>query len=497
MKLPDSRCIKDWDLHTLQKLGISSYQLMQHAAYSCSRILLTLLDPSRPVRVLCGPGNNGGDGYLVAKHLFLKGLEVSVTDSGEGGSHERRQARAEALATDIDFIPFEEEPNIGSEEQVVDALFGHGLTRKLEGFYARWVNHANTSGADCYSIDMPSGMPSETAETYYDCFLHAHWVLSFGRPKQSFFLEEYARYLGRILLVDIGLTPGFPERFDYLPVWLTEEYVSGLFRPKKAVSHKGDFGSVLLAGGSLEYGGAIQLNTLAALNTGVGKTFVATPEVNRDRFTELPEAILIPDCGEHHLSAIPDFENHNTVALGSGMNTRRETRDWMRAHLSGDKRWILDADALNILAAHPDWIPGGEVLITPHPGEFDRLTQKHASSGERWLSAASLAKERKWIVVLKGSTTAIFTPEGKQFIHSGGNAGLAKGGSGDLLCGLIAGFAGRGYSLEQAACLGVYLQGKAAEGAAREVSCESMKASDLVTHLQHCLSEWENWLKEA
>ncbi|MBI1221480.1 MAG: NAD(P)H-hydrate dehydratase [Bacteroidetes bacterium] len=488
--IPASEAIRAWDRFSEEAEGIRSFQLMQRAAYGCFIYLKNHLDRTIPTAVCCGPGNNGGDGFLIAAYLNRAGFRILIFESGPGGSHDRQMARQFALDNACEMHPLSHLLH-GNYRYIIDALFGHGLSRPLEKEYAeitKWISDSKL----VYSIDMPSGMPSEPQAEVFSDFVKGADVLTFQCEKLCFFLDEYRKYINNVQVIDIGLSPHFP-RNESGPYLLEEESVSTLYRIKQRVSHKGSFGSTLLIGGSSRYPGSILLAAEASLYTGVGKTFISTTHLPRTIGpSRNPEVIWLKESGMEVMEFTPDIHSYSAVGVGPGLGQDKRTQDALFQLFQKETKWILDADALNFLAIHPEVEPFGKVIITPHPGEFDRLTHPHQSTGERWKTAAELAIVKKWVVVLKGSFSAVFFPDGTRFINTSGNAGLAKGGSGDVLCGLISGYVGRGYSVEEAALIGVYLHGLSANELSKRKSLDSILASDLVHEIGRITKRWES-----
>jgi len=489
MKVYASKEIKEWDRFSIEEEGIQSFQLMQRAAASCFRWIQRKYTRESEIDILCGPGNNGGDGLLVAAYLFQRGYTIACYAIEGGASIDRQLALDYAEKQGLKLYPLSDYSG-KKEHLLIDALFGHGMTRPLQGEFARLVKGINELNATVISIDIPSGMPSEAQNEFFPLFIRAKHIVSFQQPKQSFFLDEYGSTIASWELLDIGLSQAFSAD---APVLLDERETRSRFIEKPRFSHKGTFGSTLLIGGALHYPGAISLFTLGALASGVGKTFVACPDNASETCKTLaPEAIYLPNCGQDILSLAPNLSPYDSVGIGPGLGMDKQTEDLVLNLFSQSNRWVIDADALNILAKHPDVLPKGEVLITPHPGEFDRLTHTHSTTGARWKTAQILSKDKGWVVVLKGAYTSIFFPDGRQFINSSGNAGLAKGGSGDVLCGLITGLLARGYSVEDGALIAVYLHGLAADRLSLTQSKDGIKAQELIPAIETISKQWEN-----
>ncbi|MHB1278547.1 MAG: NAD(P)H-hydrate dehydratase [Bacteroidia bacterium] len=490
MRVLSSEQIREWDACSIEQEGITSFQLMQRAAFTCFRWLKRHLEKSGKISVCCGPGNNGGDGLLIAAYLHQAGYRVQVFAAPDKQGGDRSEALAycrsaglavntlSALDTDVAYL--------------IDALFGHGMTRPLSGEYLSLVQKINVSNARRIAIDIPSGMPSEPQEVVFTNFVRADEVLTFQQAKQSFFLDEYGAFIGKWTVLDIGLSRSFhPETGPFL---LDDPFIGSLIRTKPRFSHKGSFGSTLLVGGSDQYPGAISLATRACLLTGVGKTFVACgPQARVGCLLLAPEAIYIEGDLPHKLFQHLEHQNFTCIAAGPGLGQDPAMTDFLLSPLLKKKsNWVIDADALNLIAAGRVEFPDGGKVITPHPGEFDRLTRVHHSTAERWKTAREWSRNNASVVVLKGAYTSVFMPDGRQFINSTGNEGMAKGGSGDVLCGWIAGYIGRGYPVDEAALIAVYLHGLAADLAVKEIAKDALKAGDIIRYGERVAKKWEN-----
>jgi len=490
MKLYPSKQIKVWDEFTLKSEGITSFQLMQRAAKTCYSWITKRYHRDISIRVLCGPGNNGGDGFLIAAYLFQRGYQVSAYALEDSGSNDRKLAESYARLQGVPIYPLSDFHSIPNT-LMIDALFGHGLNRPLAGELAAVVKQMNDQLATVISIDIPSGMPSEPQDSVFETFIHADSVLSFQQPKQSFFVDEYGAHIGSWEVLDIGLAQSFAGKTNV--ELMDENLIRAIYQEKPRFSHKGSFGNALLIGGSAQYPGAIALSTLACLASGVGRTFVATPNHCAETCKQLaPEAIYLQCCGIDHLSSSLELNAYDAVGIGPGLGMAKETQEQVLSLVKHKQRWVMDADALNTLSRNPQIIPSGEVVITPHPGEFDRLTEKHTSTGDRWHTARKLSQAKDWVIVLKGAYTAVFLPDGRQYINNSGNAGLAKGGSGDVLCGLMTGLLARGYSVEHGVLIAVYLHGRAADRLNQVKSKDAIKAQDLISVIEAIGKQWED-----
>ncbi len=480
MKLYTASDIRAWDQFTIQEEEIPSFQLMERAAKLCFDFLASTVLTTDSIAVLAGPGNNGGDALLIASHLKTYGYSVVLfaEDSPKAGDRRLAQAKADQILARKavqEFSPSE-------FTVLIDGLFGTGLSRLLEGEYLRLVQQINASNLKVYSLDMPSGMPSDPHEGALFPCIHADVTLSFQVPKLCLLSDDYAPLAGEIRLLDIGLSSAFHSSSAYELVDLA--MVKSLYQPRKAFSHKGDYGRALLMGGNRQTGGAILLAGEACLRSGAGLVTLGIPRsIQLSALGYLPEAMQLA-CGAEELDELPNIEPFQALAIGPGMG-RSEGALALVESLAALSlpNCVWDADALNLLAQIPKrfWPKAG--LFTPHPGEFDRLFGKHGTQQERWLKAQRVATEMNWHILLKGSNSAIFCPDGRIFIHKGQIAALAKGGSGDVLSGILCSLLAQAYPLEGALCCAVYLHAQAAKMAAAALSDESVLSRDIIRFL--------------
>jgi NAD(P)H-hydrate epimerase len=492
MLILDAQAIRTCDAYTIEKEGITSYQLMERAAAACVQWLLQHGGYQHPFLILCGSGNNGGDGLVIARLLHLAGLPVQVLlAQAENYSTDNRAAQDSLIAAGITPARFEKAEQIPVPEPgtfVIDALFGNGINRPLEGEALHWIRRMNQfAQARIVSIDLPSGFSGE--QTMPEC-VQADITLCFQRPRLQFFFFENEFRIGFWELIDIGLQlPPKLIQQQALPDYhyVQQRDVQALLLGRRRFTHKGEQGRVLLAGGSAQTAGAILLSARAALRSGAGLVHVFGPETLRMALLiQATEALFHRSAEPEHLAGFPNSEAFQAVGFGPGAGLHDDTaRSFKLGLQNATQPWVIDADGLNLLAEHPTWlefIPKGSIL-TPHPGELDRLTSPSNSGAERWQKAMELSRKTGAIVVLKGAFTAVCVPDGSCTFNSTGNPGMACGGSGDVLTGLLAGLLAQGYTSKAAAIVGVYLHGKAGDLAAEAYGMEALKAGDLIDFL--------------
>lgn len=480
MKILSAPQIRQADAYTIAHEPVASLDLMERAAVRCVQWIEKHMNSKCAFRIFCGPGNNGGDGLAIARMLFLSGYDVSVYVVGPDGKHstdflenEKRfvqiaPERIHGLESPDDF------PEIDSNDYIVDALFGTGLSKAPLGLFALLIDYLNNSGAKIIAIDIPSGLFADQ-HSYGASIIKARFTLSFQVPKLAFLFAENEKFVGSFHLLDIGLDRQFIEGLESSAVYLNREFIASLLKPRKKFSHKGSYGhSLLMAGGQGKLGAAV-LAAGACLRTGTGLLSVHVPEEGVEIMqVAWPEAMI---------DRQPDLAKYNAIGIGPGIGTGREAKEMLRTVLLDAKApLVLDADALNILSTDSlllESIPAGSIL-TPHPKEFERLTGKSDDDFARHEKQLAFSAKHKTYVVLKGAHTCITTPDGISYFNSTGNPGMAKGGSGDALTGMITSLLAQGYASRDAALVGVYLHGLAGDLAAHEKGMDGMIAHDVV-----------------
>lgn len=493
MKILSAEEIRQWDQYTIENEPILSIQLMERAATKCSEWLLQQYPDASSFAIFCGKGNNGGDGLAIARLLIEKGLVVTIhiLEFGHLGTHDFQTnlARLHKLPqADIHFVQSNQNFHPFPEGQIiVDALFGSGLNRGLEGVTAQLVEHINASGRTVVSIDIPSGLFTDRSSKGQQ-MVRAHHTLSFQCYKPAFLFAENEEAIGQIHLLDIGLHNGFIQQLYNRFELLDDTIIHSVYKPRNAFAHKGHFGHALLVAGSYGKMGAAVLSAKACLRSGVGLLSCHIPACGYDILqTTVPEAMVSTDFNSSFITKVEEeLTRYETIGIGPGIGTASETRMMLRELFDVYRHpVVLDADALNCMALQKDLlklVPAGSVL-TPHPKEFERLFGPSANDFDRVFLALQKAKELNCLIIVKGHHSFIATSDGRGFFNSTGNAGMATAGSGDVLTGILTGLLAQGYSSVEAAILGVYLHGLAGDMAARSSSMESMLAGDIVEHL--------------
>src|SRR5665647_635799 len=496
MKLFRSDQIRQIDELTIKEEPVASIDLMERAAIQLLRWYVLRFERSRRIFIFAGPGNNGGDGLALARLLESERYEphvyyVKFTEkTSEDWNKNFLRLKSETKIPVGNLASADQFPVISSEDIIIDAIFGSGLSRKAEGLVKDVIKLINQVDATVISIDIPSGMFGEdNSMNDYDSIVSADYTLSFQFPKISFLFAENAEYLGEWVVLPIGLSSNAIRNTISPYFFLERGDVAPLLKKRNKFDHKGTFGHGILFSGSFGKMGAAVLGSEAALRIGAGLITCHVPACGVSIVqSAFPEAMVEPDRNEKHLSEIGNTSTFSAVGIGPGIGTEPESQRALYKLLEVCKKpMVIDADALNILSLNKGWfslIPEGAIL-TPHPKEFERLTGESGNSFLRLNKQIDFSKEHKCIVVLKGAHTSISTPEGNVFFNSTGNPGMATAGSGDVLTGIILSLLAQGYTPENAAILGVYLHGLAGDIAVEESGNESIIASDII----NCLSK--------
>lgn len=504
MKIIPTSDIKQIDAYTIEHESIASIDLMERAAEGLTeRFCHRFDDTETPVILFAGPGNNGGDALAMARLLAGRGYRPEVyLFNPKGSLSPDCQANRDRLADtpgaelheiSTQFIP----PKLTDRHVVVDGLFGSGLNKPLSGGFAAVVKYINASPATVVAIDIPSGLMGEdNGFNVPEHIVKAHLTLSLQLPKLSFLLADNEPYVGEWELVDIGLSREAIAQAD-TPYRLTEPAdVADVLKERSRFAHKGNFGRALLIAGSQGMAGASILAARACLRSGVGLLTVRVPQCNNVVVqTAVPEAMTLPDFGATCFCEAVDTDPYQAVAIGPGLGQSEETERALLEQIAlADGPMVLDADALNLLGRHRDRLaklPAG-CILTPHPGEMDRLAGVSRNCYERLEKARELARHLRVCIVLKGAFTAVISPTGEVSFNPTGNPGMATGGTGDVLTGILLALLAQGYDSLQAARLGVYLHGLAGDLAARHLGQISLTAGDVVECLPEAFKEMKN-----
>ena len=499
MKVLNAEQIRQADAYTIKNQPIASLDLMEQAATRCFEAILENLGDKiegQPLHFYCGIGNNGGDGLVLARLFHKAGYEVNIYicrySNKSTNDFKVNLERLKGFKVNIKNIDMQEDLENHDRGWIIDAIFGTGLNRPPRGIAASTIKHINHQNLPVISVDTPSGLFSDKpAHNDEDKTVSASYTFGFQVPKLSFLMPENYRFVGEWFIVDIGLDKDFIEQIESDLYYLIPERVKSMLRKRKKFEHKGDYGHALIAGGDVEKAGAAILAGKGALRSGAGLVTLMVPEkIMATVHAAAPELMCVP-AGDEYLRGwdkkkLPKDITALGIGAGPGMGTRSRTHDFLKEMLEDSfDPIVLDADALNILAADPkllNEVPANSIL-TPHIGEFRRLAGDFKNGYEMLDRQIAFSTRHKLIVVLKGAHTRISTPGGRVFFNSTGNPGLATGGSGDVLTGIITGLLKQYRNPVRAAIIGVYLHGFAADLALEEQCMDSLIASDILKYI--------------
>jgi ADP-dependent NAD(P)H-hydrate dehydratase / NAD(P)H-hydrate epimerase len=513
MRILNAAQMREADRFTIEEIGLPSLVLMENAGRQVAAAMEAAYETELGgrVAVLCGRGNNGGDGFVVARTLLQRGIDTVVFVVG-AVSDVRGDARVNLdilgrLGVTVVEINDEQTWELHFSEisqctLIVDALFGTGLTTPLAGMLETVVADINASDIPIVSIDLPSGLTSDSPQLIGDC-IDASMTVTLAAPKLPLVLPPGEAYAGDVVIADIGIPYEVIDGLDGPHIeLLTPEQVRTLINPRPADSHKGDFGRLTVIAGSRGKTGAAHLAAMGALRSGAGLVTVATPQSCLPIIAAMaPEFMTEPlaETAEGGVSAAAVERvlqlSHEVVVCGPGMGRTADVRAFVRALLDrATSPLILDADAVTVLADEPGGLVGGEerdVIITPHPGEMARLIGASVEDvqANRIDVATDFATTHHVYVVLKGHRTVIATPEGRIFINPTGNAGMATGGTGDVLAGMIGAWLAQLLDAEAACRLAVFLHGVAGDIAEVEEGQVAMTATDVLANIGAALKQ--------
>ncbi|MEJ1222296.1 NAD(P)H-hydrate dehydratase [Sediminicola sp. 1XM1-17] len=489
MKIFTSQQIYEADKNTIANQRITSDELMERAATQLFNWLhLRLQGAPVKIHLFCGIGNNGGDGLVLARLLQEHGylIHVHVVSYSERRSHDflLNLDRLKERKIWPGFMgPKDALPQINKEDIVVDAIFGIGLNRTPEPWVIKIIQHLNSSGAFVLSVDVPSGLFVDKAPENKNSIVRANHVLSFQAPKLVFLLPETGIYSNQWEVLDIGLDKDYLDAVDNEYELIGKNEILPWYMPREKFSHKGTYGHSLIIGGSYGKIGAVILAADACLNTGSGLVTAFVPQCGYIPLqTALPEAMVITDTDHKVVSDIQFDVDPTVIGLGIGIGQDEITVGALKKFLKTNKTpLVIDADAINIISKHKDMlelIPDQSVL-TPHPKELERLIGSWQDDFEKLEKAKDFSKQNDLILVIKGAHT-ITLFNGKGYINSTGNPGMATAGSGDVLTGMITGLIAQGYDSLRATVFAIYLHGRSGDLAVEQCGYQALTASEII-----------------
>ncbi len=504
MKLFTPEATREIDKDASQKYGIASIILMENAGRGAAAVIEEKFpDSTTPVCIVAGPGNNGGDGFVIARHLNI----AHYTNVKVVCVAPREKYRGDALAN-LEILersghkpvfastPRQVKKELAGAQIVVDAIFGTGLNAPVEGFYAQVIQTINSVDASVVSVDIPSGISGRTGEVL-GVAVRADITVTFAVPKVGLYVYPGRKYAGEIRICHIGIPSHVIDSYPSSTYAVTAELARSLLKPREPDAHKGTFGHVLLIGGSRGKCGALMLMGMGAAAAGAGLVTAMLPASEQPAVdAALPEVMTVPvgedEDGMEYAEFIPLFkansDGKDAVAVGPGLGVGESQREIVLTVISAGLPTVLDADALNVIRDDPAVLKRNrQCVITPHPGEMSRLCGLAVSEiqKDRIGVARAFAQEYKVITVLKGAGTVVAAPDGRVFVNTTGNHGMASGGMGDVLTGVIAGLLAQNYSPLEAAVLGVYLHALSADILAGCPPCHGYTASDVARGLKN------------
>lgn len=490
------RCdqIREIDRNTIVNEPVASVDLMERAAGQLLRWYMRSYDRSRRILIFVGPGNNGGDGLAFARLLAQNRYNPEVffikitSKTSANWNINRKRLETETSVPFVVIDSMEKLPLISSDDIVVDAIFGSGLARPVEGLAASIIKELNRNDCIVISVDIPSGLFGEdNSKNTPESIVRADITLTFQFPKLSFMFADNSKYVGEWITLPIGLDKNSIASVPSPFMLLDNSFISSLLKKRNKFDHKGIYGHGLLVAGSSEKTGAAILGARAALRTGIGLLTCQLPgNAVRVFQSAVPEAMVKIDSNSDVISETLDNKLYDAIGIGPGIGTTAETHKAFHSYLlNRDKSVIIDADGINILGQNKKWISAlpHNTILTPHLKEFERIAGPSNNGFKRLETQIEFSVKHYCVVVLKGANTSISSPDGKVYFNVTGNPGMATAGSGDVLTGIILSLLAQGYSIINASLTGVFIHGLAGDIAAAKSSYESLIASDIVDNI--------------
>lgn len=502
MRIVTPNQMREIDAAAMETYGIPGVVLMENAGRKVAEEVIRLTGNQRKeVVMLAGKGNNGGDVMVAARHLFNYGMPVQVFLIGELNSLKGDAALNAGILTKMG-VPIEFLSTAGGIEPLtkalewgciaVDGIFGTGFRNKAEGICLRAIRAVNESGCTVVSVDIPSGIDGKTGQIIGECIC-ADRTVTFGFPKVGLLQYPGAGYVGDLVVADISIPRDITVGSEGDITALTGEYVSSIIPERKADAHKGNCGKAVIIGGSEGMSGAVVLASAGCLNSGSGLVRTVLPgALNYVLENRIAEVVSVPLGKGTHFKLDRDTRDRlkaaldwaDAVAIGPGMGVDRDRVNFLEFVLANTRvPMVLDADALNCLALDMKLLhrAAGPVIITPHPGEMARLTGLEVGEIQRDRVGIAKTFAREWdtIIVLKGANSVIAHPGGNIYINTGGNSGMASGGMGDVLTGVIASFTAQGLEPIEAACAAVYVHSRAGDFLSEQKGIHGLTAMGL------------------
>ncbi len=508
MKIVTAEQMRELDRKAVEEYGVPRLTLMENAGLAVAEAAYRRTEAclERPIAVVCGRGNNGGDGFVAARHLRMMGRRpvVFLAASKEAVTGEARENLVRLGEVGLDATEINDATAVAAACRetglIIDALLGTGLTGEVRGLAGDLIEAMNECGRQVLAVDIPSGLHSDTGKPLGRA-VQAVETVTMGLPKIGLYLYPGMDYTGPVTVADIGFPDDLVQQSPSAAELIEPEWAGGLIPPRVRSANKGDFGRVLIVAGSAGMTGAAAMAAGSALRAGAGLVYVGCPSSLNDILeVKLTEPITIPlpetEARSLHSRGLEPVlelaERMDAVALGPGVSRHPETAQLMRQLVTKlTKPMVVDADGLNALSEEPSVLEGGHapVILTPHPGEMSRLLGiSIAEVQERREEAAQRAAERFGAVaVLKGACTLIAARGRTMMVNPTGNPGMATGGTGDVLTGTILAFLGQGIPPFEAAAAGAYVHGLAGDVAAERYGRVGLIAGDLIEALPEAI----------
>lgn len=513
VKVSTAEQMREFDRLAVEEFGIPSIVLMENAGRHVADAVRTLLcDSTGRVAIIAGKGNNGGDSFVAARHLRDEGVRVSVLllCNPADVKGDARINLDILLRTGTSITPVKSPDDLRlhflESDLLVDAIFGTGLRGDITGLTAEVIELMNSSHRPIVSVDLPSGLDADTGKVWGTC-IDASQTVTFALPKLGLVTYPGASKVGELIVGEIGIPH---ELYDSLDITLTgADWVAARIPERSQTAHKGIFGTVAVIAGSSGLTGAAAMAAESAMRVGVGLCTIGVPESLQDLMAvKLTEAMTkgLPETPARSVSpdalepALDLCEKATAVVLGCGLSTDESTQEFVKEFIRVERKpMVIDADALNCLACHPEVLSGdhGEIILTPHPGEMARLlgTTNDDVQSNRLYAVREAATRFRCVVVLKGSGTLVADPSGRVFINPTGNPGLSTGGTGDVLAGAIGGLLAQRLTPFDAAVCGAFIHGLAGDITASEIGMAGLIAGDVIQALPKAICSLQSLLE--
>ncbi|WP_182041908.1 NAD(P)H-hydrate dehydratase [Moheibacter lacus] len=494
MKILSPQQLKAVETQTIKIQDVDLINLMERAATAVLNWLKNHMDVSKNhFTIICGVGNNGGDGLALARLLASENSHVKVylqKNNNYSLDNLTNQKRLKDAKIPIEFYDSETKFEFQPFSIIIDAIFGYGLNRPIEQEWISIINQINQAENAVVSIDVPSGLFCDQLNSPEDAVVQSEVTLTFQTPKLALFLPENEKYVPQFEILDISLDWASMESQNADFHYFSMDQIPQFHKGRTVFSHKYEFGNVVTIGGSYGKIGAILLTTKSVLRSGAGLVTAYVPKCGCQIIqTSFPEAMVMTDFSEDKIIAFPSVDGFDTIAIGPGIGTDEKTAlafaQFLEENDLTNKKMIIDADGINLLAKNPELVNKlpEKTILTPHNKELERLVGNWNDSFEKIKKTKEFVQKNNLIVVSKGAYTQTYLPNAQIYFNSTGNPGMATAGSGDVLTGIIAGHLGKGFTAEEAALFGVFLHGFCGDEAAAQIGQESLIASDILNFI--------------